>query len=187
MYTLLGANGNYVNLSSDIVAVVSWHWSSSHTMCKEACMREEMLTTLLECIGTWRRRLTSRRTDEPVFVLNTWLPRIWPHACIDFPKKWLSDNSSTNKVIEVGLMVASWWKVWCIFCRYLQHSKEVTSIGITGDTFIIISESPASLGLQLRMWRLSVICFPSPGRTLWSPLATELTQWSHPFYHYAWK
>ena len=32
------------------------------------------------------------------------------------------------------------------------------------------------------MWRLFVICLPSHGRTLWSPLATELTQWSRPFY-----
>ena len=35
MYIILGANANYVNLSSDIVAVVSRHWSSSHTLCNE--------------------------------------------------------------------------------------------------------------------------------------------------------
>ena len=35
MYIILGAKVNYVSLSSDIVAVVSIHWSSSHPVARE--------------------------------------------------------------------------------------------------------------------------------------------------------
>ena len=51
-------------------------------------------------------------------------------------------------------------------CRKLQHSKEVTSIGITGESFIIISESTAVIP-------------PSHRR----PGATAVLVWHKPQWH----
>ena len=74
-------------------------------------------------------------------------------------------------------MLASWWNVCCRFYVNFNTWRKLSRLA---SPVTLSSSSLKALG----MWRLFVICLPSHIRTLWSPLATELTQWRRLFYQH---